>query len=276
MKGIGQAARWAAGEVWEKINVPATWRELKALGKKHGTRFFIAALIWELIEDVLFPILSWYFGMPELIPIFLIFHFEVITWPIFFWAFKTYDRARGREPWEPDRSAMSTSWRSFMKVLVYQLAAFGWLWALFTPLKTEGWSMVGTIVFYMVLMTAFGFVHERVWHDTNYGILPNDDVELKRTLAKTLTYRSVSMLVMYSGMSAIFQGKLPLEEVAIFQTTGTLVYLLLECVWAKSLWGICPTHPGHDFDASFIRTHMGEDGQVAVDIETYLPPEGGE
>lgn len=240
MKGIAQAIRWVFGEIWEKINIPATWRELKALGKKHGTRFFIAAIIWELIEDLVFPLLSWHFGMPELIPIFLIFHFEIITWPIFFWAFKMYDRARGREPWEPDRSAMSTNWRSFMKVLVYQLAAFGWLWALFNPL--ENWRMMGTIIFYTVLMSLFGFIHERVWHDSNYGILPNDDVEIKRTLAKTFTYRGVALLVMYSGMKAIFQGDYPIEEMAIFQAAGTTVYLLLECIWAKSMWGIHPTH----------------------------------
>jgi len=146
MGAITKAIRWAAGEVWEKVNVVGTWRTLKAAGQKYGRRFLVAAVIWEIIEDVVFPVLSWWFGVPELIPIFLIFHFEVITWPIFFWAFRTYDRIRGREAWEPERPAMSSHWRSAVKVGVYLMAMTGWMWAFLHPVdgRTSIWSWACT------------------------------------------------------------------------------------------------------------------------------------
>lgn len=72
---------WLLKEAWEKINIVATWRTIKALGKKYGKRFFWAALIWEIIEDVVFPFISWKMGVPELIPVFLILHFEPIVYP---------------------------------------------------------------------------------------------------------------------------------------------------------------------------------------------------
>src|SRR5271154_5174390 len=96
--------RWILKEVWEKINFPKVYRGIKELGKKHGRRFFWAAIIWEMIEDIVFPFIAWLCGVPELIPVFLVLHFEPIVYPVFFWAFRTWDRLHGREPWEPARS----------------------------------------------------------------------------------------------------------------------------------------------------------------------------
>lgn len=224
---------WALGEIWEKINVVATWREIKGLVKKHGMRFAIAAGIWELIEDVLFPVLSYYGGVPELIPIFLIFHFEIVTWPIFFWAFRTYDRAKGREPWEPDRSVMSTHWRSLVKVVVYMMAASGWF-LVFVVNMDRGYQMM---MFFTSLMSVFGFVHERIWHDNNYGIRGDDTVEVKRTLAKTVTFRFVSFLVHYAAFSA-FLPEIPWGSLLAYQACATVAYASLEGMWSRSRLGL--------------------------------------
>ena len=110
LAAVWAAIVWVFSEIWEKINLPAVWKELKALGKKHGKRFLFVAVVWELIEDGLFPLLSWWFGVPELIPLFLILHFEPIAYPVFFWAFRCWDRKKGRVPEHPERSAHSTSW----------------------------------------------------------------------------------------------------------------------------------------------------------------------
>ncbi len=225
--------RWVVGKIWEKINLPAVYRELKELGKKHGKRFFYAALIWEIIEDGLFPFLSWLFGAPELIPLFLIFHFEPIGYPIIFWLFRMYDRSRGREPWEPDRSAYSSYWRSVNKVVVYKVAVTGWLVCILAGL---GISPVA-LGFYVCLTALFGFVHERIWNDNNYGIRPDDTVEMKRVIAKTSTYRIVSLLTMYSILKASV-GYTHWAELGLYQSLAVSLYLLLEVIWAKSCWGI--------------------------------------
>lgn len=119
--------KWIINVIWDKVNFPKVYREIKALGKKHGKRFFWAALIWEFIEDVVFPFIAWKAGVPALIPIFLVLHFEPIVYPAFFWGFRMWDRAHGKEPWEPDRSAQSAYWRSVTKVAIFQFAVSGWL-----------------------------------------------------------------------------------------------------------------------------------------------------
>jgi len=225
--------RWLINEVSEKVNLPKVYRDLKALGKKHGRRFFWVALIWELIEDVVFPFLSWLLGVPELIPVFLVLHFEPIVYPAFFWGFRMWDRAKGREPWEPDRSAQSAYWRSFAKVLTFQLAASGWLsrMILWKPL-----------VVFAVLTSAFGFVHERIWHDVNYGILPDDSVAAKRTIGKTGTYLLVSTMTLFPLLRV--SGAAPIwKPLFLVQGVAGLLYLILEAVWAKSAWGVTPCEP---------------------------------
>lgn len=230
-----KAVRWLAEEAWEKINLAATWRELKELGRKHGTRFFVAAVIWELVEDVLFPFLSWKFGHPELIPVFLVLHFEPVVYPVFFKAFRTWDRIQGREPWDPPRLGKSTLWRAGLKELSYRavsLAAF--------LLLLAGLGMPTSILtFYMLGMTMFSIVHDRLWHDSNYGIdVPTDTVQPKRVVAKVLTYRAVSVLVM-SGVFYGLLGTIP-GEVWGYQASMLVLHTALSAWWSRSTIGIRP------------------------------------
>ena len=230
--------RWLLKVVWEKVNLPAVYREIKALGKKHGKRFFWAAIIWEVIEDVVFPFIAWLCGVPALIPVFLVLHFEPIVYPVFFWGFKTYDRIQGKEPWDPDREAHSSHWRSILKGLTLHLAVTGWL------SQVVGWKPLAILT---VLMSLFGFVHERIWHDTNYGIVGCDMVEYKRVFAKTGTYLLISTITLYSllkvtGSATIWQSLLLAQGI-----TGAL-YFVLEGVWAKSKWGVAPTHSPEDHE----------------------------
>jgi hypothetical protein len=224
-------------EAWEKINIPAKWRELKEMGKKHGKRFFVLAVIWELIEDGLFPYLSWKFGVPELIPIFLVLHFEPVVYPVFFFALKTYDRIRGREPWDPERSAYSKSYRTLAKVVVYRAAATLAFAALMAHLDVSLWALS----IYTVVMTLFSAVHERIWHDSNYGIDPvTDDVHYKRNIVKSLSYRTVSTIMM-SGVLLALLGSVPWGVVIAYQAVMAASYLGLETMWSKISWGLAPT-----------------------------------
>ena len=223
--------RWVLHQIWEKLNVVNTYREIKALGKKYGRRFFFAALIWEGIEDIVFPFISWKMGVPELIPVFLVLHFEPIVYPVFFWGFKTYDRLKGKEPWEPERSAQSTHSRSVIKGLLFQLSVFGWL------CQIVAWK---PLIAFAVLTSLFGFVHERIWHDTNYGIKEDDTVQLRRTIVKTGTYLLISSITLYpllrvSGVAHLWHTLLMAQGITAF------LYLVLESVWAKSTWGVNPT-----------------------------------
>lgn len=236
MRIVINALRWAAGEAWEKINVLATWREIKGLGKKYGRRFVIGAVIWECIEDGLFPYLSWKAGMPQLIPLFLIFHFEPIVYPVMLWAFRTWDRYQGLEPWEPDRSAQSTNLRSLLKVLSFRTACLVPGTLLLVPL---GLSLT-LLAAYSLAMMAFGFVHERIWHDSNYGILPNDDVEHKRVIAKTLTYRATSAFIMVTALFAAL-GTTPWVTILTYQVAMLGIQGVVEHWWSHNRYGIQPT-----------------------------------
>lgn len=230
---IKAGVRWAAAEAWEKINVVGMYRELRRLGKKHGKRFFWAALGWELIEDVVFPLIAWAMGVPELIPLFLVLHFEPIAYPAIFWGFRMYDRARGREPWEPERGSYSSHRRSLIKVFVYKVAVAGWYIAILRTLDISG----VTIAAYLVLMTLFGFIHERIWHDANYGIDDDHQVEFKRVVAKAITYRIVSTMTLYPLLKATL-GTVPWLALLACQGFGLIVYLLSDGMWAKSKWGV--------------------------------------
>jgi hypothetical protein len=224
-----------AEEAWEKINVVQTWRDLKELGKKHGTRFFVVAVIWELIEDVLFPYLSWRAGVPELIPVFLVLHFEPVVYPVFFFAFRTYDRILGREPWEPDRLAQSALWRSGLQVLSHQLPAFAMLYVLLQHLDA---SMLVFAVF-VTVMGLFGLVHDRLWHDSNFGIdVPTDTVQPIRVVAKVLSYQAVSAIVLVGLLYGLL-GRVP-SEMWAFQTCALTVHIAIAGWWAQSSWGIQP------------------------------------
>jgi hypothetical protein len=233
MKTILTALRWVVSQVWDKINFVAVYRELKELGKKHGRRFFWAALIWELIEDGLFPLISWIMGVPELIPLFLILHFEPIGYPIIFWCFRTYDRIRGREPWEPERGTSSASWRSAVKVLVYKISICGWFAAILLRLDVA----LSVLVLYVVLMAAFGFIHERIWNDIGFGIRDDDKVEMKRVWSKAITYRIVSAMTMYPLLKACL-SEVPWMALLGCQVVGFVLYFVLEALWSQTVWGL--------------------------------------
>lgn len=235
LRAFGHALRWLAEEAWEKINVVETWRELRALGHKHGTRFFVVAVLWELIEDVLFPYLSWRAGYPALIPVFLVLHFEPVVYPIFFFAFRTWDRIQGREPWEPDRLATSAYWRTALKVLSHRMLS---LLAFFVLLARYDLDFT-ILALYAVGMTFFEFVHDRLWHDSNFGIdVPTDTVKPIRVITKALTYRCVSAMVM-SGVFYGLIGSIP-NAVWLYQSLMLMAGLALGMWWARSPLGITP------------------------------------
>lgn len=232
---IRRALAWMAEEAWEKINVVQTWRDLKELGKKHGTRFFVVAVLWELIEDVLFPYLSWRAGVPELIPVFLILHFEPVVYPVFFFAFRTYDRILGREPWEPDRLAQSAFWRTGLQVLSHQLPAFAGLYGVLLYLEAP---MLVFAVFTAV-MGLFGIAHDRLWHDSNFGIdVPTDTVQPIRVLAKVASYQAVAALVLVGLLYGLLDRVPP--EMCAFQAGALLVHFIAAGWWAQSPLGIRP------------------------------------
>lgn len=233
MKALLTAIKWVLNEAWEKINLPAAYQELVKLGKKHGRRFFWAALVWELIEDGLFPLLSWWAGVPELIALFLVLHFEPIAYPAIFWGFRMYDRIRGVEPWEPERGTSSASWRSVAKVAVYKIAICGWFAAILLQLNVA----LSVLVVYVAIMAAFGFIHERIWNDIGFGIRDDDKVELKRVFSKSITYRIVSIMTMYPLLKACL-GEVPWMALLGCQVVGYVLYLALEALWSQTVWGL--------------------------------------
>lgn len=232
---IRRVVTWMLEEAWEKVNVVQTWRDLRELGAKHGLRFFVVAVAWEVIEDVIFPILSWQAGVPELIPVFLVLHFEPVVYPVFFFGFRTWDRLRGREPWEPDRLAQSTFWRSGLQVLSHQLPSFVLLYALLVYLSAP--MLVFAV--YVVVMGLFGLVHDRLWHDSNYGIdVPTDTVQTRRVVAKVVSYRVVSVLVLAGLLAAVLPG-VP-WQMGAYQGLALLVHFVVGLGWARSALGIRP------------------------------------
>ena len=234
MNRIRQAIQWAAGEAWEKVDLRGKWEEIKETGQTWGPRFIVVAVIWEIIEDGVFPFLSWYFGMAWLIPIFLIWHFEPVVYPIFFWMFRTYDRSIGVTPWEADRPAYSSHWRTALKVGVYRVVSLGALYVLLTSYALNPWLLTG----YVLLMTFFNFAHERIWHDSNFGItVETDEVMFRRVLAKTFTYRIVSMMFL-TGVFVASLPTIPWTALLLYQGFSGLCYMGLETAWARSTLGI--------------------------------------
>lgn len=225
---------WMAEEAWEKINLPAKWREIKETAREWGPRFIVVAVVWEIIEDGVFPLLSWWFGVPWLIPVFLIWHFEPVVYPVFFWAFRTYDRIMGRTPWEADRPAYSSHWRTAAKVGVYRACSIGGLLAFEFYLGVTPWLLLA----YILIMTGFNFAHERIWHDSNFGIVVETDaVQMKRVVAKAITYRTVSTLLLAGALAATIDPT-PWGALAVYQAVMMILYLGLETAWSKNDMGI--------------------------------------
>jgi len=231
---LRKAAQWALGEFLEKINIFETWRELKKLGVKYGRRFFIAAVLYELFEDVCVPILLYHLGFPELIPAVLILHGEPLVYPFIFFGFKVWDHYVRGLPWHPDRPFCSNGYRTAAKVASYRVVALGAFGLVLWNLGLSLWLLTA----YSLAMTFFGLVHERLWHDTNFGIVvATDQVRPKRVLAKTLSYRSVSTLVMLGVFTALL-GNVPWWPIISYQMTMFFGYLMLESFWARTDWGI--------------------------------------
>lgn len=234
MNRLKRAAHWLAHEAWEKVNVVGTVREILKQGKKYGLRFVIAAIVWEIIEDVVFPLISWHYGHPELIAVFLVLHFEPIVYPVFFWSFRTYDRMRGREPWDPARPLVSTGSRSWAKVVTHRLIAAGLFWLMLANYSLPFWLLT----VYMLVMVGFKYVHERIWHDSSWGITPDGvTVLMKRTVAKAVTYRLASTAVMAMVFLG-FLGALHTDALVSYQLVSFVAYMALEIAWARSAWGI--------------------------------------
>lgn len=230
-----KALRWLIEEAREKLDPRGTWHELKALGQKYGRRFFVAAVVWELVEDVVFPAIAVWQGVYWLVPFFLVMHFEPVVYPIFFFAFRTYDRLRGREPWEPARLGQSTHWRAGLQVLSYRVPAFFLFYVLLAHLGITPYVLAA----YTVGMGVFGFVHDRIWHDSNFGIdVPTDTVLPKRVVVKALTYRVVSVIVMSSVLLGIV-GRVPADMWA-YQVSAFILSLVVGTAWARSAVGIRP------------------------------------
>jgi hypothetical protein len=240
MSYIVSLLSWMKEEAWEKVDLRSKWREIVETGKEWGFRFVVFAVIWEMIEDGLFPFLAWYFGMAWLIPVFLVWHFEPVVYPIAFFCFRTYDRLMGTTPWEADRPAYSSHKRTVIKVVVYRVAALGGVLALVLMLDLNPWLATA----YIVLMTAFNLAHERIWHDSNFGILvETDEVQPRRVIAKALTYRTVSVMLLGGALFAVLD-EMHWACFGAYQVMMLALYLGLETAWAKSDLGISGPVPG--------------------------------
>lgn len=230
---LHRVCSWLFEEAREKLDIRATFRELKSLGQKHGRRFFIVAVLWEMIEDILFPYLAYMNGFPELIPVFLVLHVEPIVYPIFFWLFRMWDRIHGREPWEPDRLAASSYWRTAMQTLGYRAVALLMFWLILAHLQMS----IRIFTFYTLIMTFFWFIHDRLWHDSNYGIIiATDTVQPKRVFAKAITYRIVSILCM-TGLFFGLYHNVP-NDVWVYQGVMFILSLAMGALWAHSPLGV--------------------------------------
>lgn len=234
MNLVYRIAAWMVEEAREKVDLRAKWEEIKETGQDWGPRFMVFAVVWECIEDGLFPLLSWYFGFPWLIPVFLIWHFEPVVYPIAFWAFRTYDRITGKTKWEADRPAYSSHKRTAIKVFVYRVASIGGLVAFQLYLGLNPWLLAA----YVVLMTLYNLAHERIWHDSNFGIVvETDEVQARRVLAKALTYRSVSAMLLGGALAATITP-MPWAPFLAYQGAMGALYASLETAWSKSTLGI--------------------------------------
>ena len=234
---ITRALHWMAAEAREKVDLRAKWAEIKEIGKVWGPRFVIFALLWELFEDAVCPTLTIYFGGIEygwLAAVFLIWHFEPIAYPVALWCFRTYDRITGKTKWEADRPAYSSHKRSAIKVATYRVASLGGLVAFQLYLDLNPWILL----VYVLLMTGFNFIHERIWHDTNFGIITEtDEVQARRVVAKSLTYRTVSFLLL-GGALAVSIDPTPWTALLTYQGVMWALYGSLETAWSKSTMGI--------------------------------------
>ena len=110
-------------------------------------------------------------------------------------------------------------------------------WFILAHLELNLWFLT----IYSLIMGLFGLVHERIWHDSNYGITPNDVVEIKRDVLKALTYRGVSFTIMTTALYGLL-GHVPWGVVVLYQSCTLIVYIALEMVWASIPMGVKQVH----------------------------------
>ncbi len=72
------------GIIKEKTDIKKQYRDLKALGKKHGPVFMAYAIAIEIMEDVVLPAILTKMGHPEFTPILLAWHSEWFMYPLYF------------------------------------------------------------------------------------------------------------------------------------------------------------------------------------------------
>ena len=105
---------------------------------------------------------------------------------------------------------------------------------LLTSYALNPWLLTG----YVLLMTFFNFAHERIWHDSNFGItVETDEVMFRRVWAKTFTYRIVSMMFL-TGVFVASLPTIPWTALLLYQGFSGLCYMGLETAWARSTLGI--------------------------------------
>lgn len=79
---IGGLTRHVLKAVREKLNVAATAKAIWKLARSKGWRFAVFAVVWEFIEQVVFPAVTIWLGYPALAPVILAIHFEPFVYPI--------------------------------------------------------------------------------------------------------------------------------------------------------------------------------------------------
>ena len=264
IRKIRAAIGWLLGEAWERVNVVGTARGLVKMAKEQGLRFAIAAGIWEAIESLVIPGYFIARKQPLLAALFVVFHLEPIVYPVLIYGFRTWDRLLGRIPWEPDRAAMSSSFRSGAKVTLYRLASFVLFLGVFSQVRMSQWVLGA----YTVLMALFGYVHERMWHDVGWGISADDQVETRRIVAKALTYRVVSAVLMLGVLKGVL-GAVPWAAAACYQALALVLFAGLEALWARSSWGIQPTVPSLE---EILRRHPEDEEAARALVRAYNAP----
>jgi hypothetical protein len=69
-------------KIREKFSIRRIARETADLAIKKGWKFALMAILLEIFEDVVLPMLAIYLGFPELAPFFLALHLEPVVYPI--------------------------------------------------------------------------------------------------------------------------------------------------------------------------------------------------
>ena len=88
---LKRAAAEVALRVWDKVNVAKTARDLRDLGRKHGTRFLVAAALWTLLEDLVLPGTLALLGFTKAALLVTTLHLEPLVFPAMLAGFRAWD-----------------------------------------------------------------------------------------------------------------------------------------------------------------------------------------